>query len=160
MKADTSRSPGERDIAYFVDLHLDTVAILQADRKEKHWIYTVVGKPRPMVVMRRLPGRERGRVWFRVLRITSKGLDEQGRLLPDMQRIGRCIDPDRESFVKLEALKLPENMLSAMDGSSSVHQPCDPLSFGNAVKVLQFKMLRAQQEASRLSSPGQMSGGS
>src|SRR6478609_6653752 len=130
----------ERDVVYFVHLHLDTARRLnESARHENEKVYRVEGKPRPMLVMSRLQKR-RGRDWFRVLPITSKGKDKTGKLLPDIEYIGDCLNVGRESYVKLDPRDLPENMLSVEDGKSLVVTPCDHFAFANAIKVLERKL--------------------
>lgn len=130
-------------VAYFVQLHLET-----AQEREKHphlqrvRVYSVDGKARPMLVLTQLSKPARGRRWFLVLPITSKGQDARGRTRTDVQRIGNCLDPERPSFVKLEPVRLPDNLLSSGCGQTPVVQPCDPQAFGNAVKVLMHCVLR------------------
>ena len=132
----------EKTVAYFVALHLDTVCEFEPHPvRTGERVYKVDGKPRPMLVLQRRPEKRRGRRWFFVLPITSKGLNEKGELLPGMERIGNCLDPTRDSFVELRLRELPENMIHLSNGSPVVKTACDPLAFANALKVLQHRLM-------------------
>lgn len=135
--------PREGDAAYFVHLHLDT-AKQESMRPltPDVYLYQVEGKPRPMLVIRQLRGRERGRRWFLTLPITSKGRREDGSVLSNVQPIGNCIDVDKQSYVKLELYRLPENLLNRKERGQLVVKPCDPMGFHNAVRIVSHKMLR------------------
>ncbi len=133
--------PSEGDVAYFVHLHLDTAAVKGAHpRQTATWVYHVEGKPRPMLVLTCLKQCDRGRRWFLVLPITTKGYDGKGRRRSDVEPIGRCIDPDRDSFVRVEPCRLPENLLFCGNGGSAIVRSCDPLGVGNALKILEHKL--------------------
>jgi hypothetical protein len=135
--------PREGEAAYFVHLHLDTAKQgTMRPLTPDVYLYQVEGKPRPMLVIRQLPGRERGRRWFLTLPITSKGRREDGSVLSNVQPIGNCIDVDKQSYVKLEVHRLPENLLNRKDGGQLVVKPCDPMGFRNAVRIVSHKMLR------------------
>ena len=133
--------PNEREVAYFVHLHLDTVTE-QARHSEMEdvWIYSVQGKPRPMLVLRRLPERKRGRRMLLVVPITSQGLDSQRKLLPDHEPIGDCLDRGKPSYLKLQLQRLPENLVHRQAGKSSIKQPCDPFAFGHVIKTIENKI--------------------
>jgi hypothetical protein len=140
--------PSERDVAYFVYLHLDT-----AERERPHptkkgeWIYAVAGKPRPMLVLRRLRERAYGGCRrFLVLRLTSKSQDGKGNPREGVMRIGKCIHPDTESFLVLEPLLVPENLLDKKEDGARVLKPCDPLIFDNVLKIVTKRGLTATAE--------------
>jgi len=136
--------PQSGDVARFVHLHLDTAAE-ESQRSDMPAVsvYRVEGKARPMLVLHRLARCERGRSWFLVLPITSKGRDGRGHVLPDCEPIGNCIDADVESFVKMEVLfRLPENLLHREGGNAPAVKPCDPHAYRNALTVIRHKAMR------------------
>jgi len=135
--------PDGGQLAYFVKLHLDTARRRERACKDGEWQYIVEGKPRPWLVLTRLPSKKpsRGRRWFLALPITSKGLDENGDVKEGFQPMNKCIDGDRESFVELKPQDLPENLLHAKDGQSAVGTPCNPLEFGNVVRIALHRCL-------------------
>ena len=145
-RADSS-IPKEGDVAYFVKLHLDTLQMTGTHpSRPDHWLYSLEGKSRPMLVIRLLPERVRGRRWFRVLPITSKGSDGNGKQKNGVEPIGNCLDPAVLSFVELEPQVLPENMICRKsDGQLDRVTPCDPSSFANAVKVLMVRMYKSMR---------------
>ena len=128
--------PTGGQVARFIKLHLDTLV-----RKDKHphkegeSIYTIDGKTRPMLVLERL-SRERGRRWFRVLPITTKGRDEGGNRRDDVEPIDNCIEADKVSFVEMRPQWLPDNLF---DGS--IIKPCDPIVFGHVLRILSTRRL-------------------
>lgn len=128
--------PDEGDIVYFVYLHLDTA---KYDRPhpviEGECIYAVAGKPRPMLVVERLEREYGGRRRFMAFRFTSKNQDGRGNPRKRVIPIGRCISPDQNSFLVLEPLFLPENLLHEKHGSPSVLRRLDPLGFGNILRI-------------------------
>ena len=138
--------PKEGDVAYFVKLHLDTLQMTGTHpSRQNHRLYSLEGKSRPMLVVRLLPERERGRRWLLVLPITSKGLDTLGNRKDGLQPIGNCLDSSCDSFVELNVCKLPENMICRKnDGQLHRLTPCDPTSFANAVKVLTHKLMKSR----------------
>ena len=129
--------PNVGQVAYFVDLHLDTV---REDNPHPHcqgtWVYYAEGMPRPMYVLAAPKKSERGRRWFVVLPITTKGPDERGATRRNLLHIGECIDPGKDSFLRLEPKRMPENMLHPMNGRSPVCGPCDERGFQNVVKLV------------------------
>ena len=135
--------PAAGQVAYFVDLHLDTVRVVERNtRKEDIWWYRAEGKTRPMYVLAASPKRERGKRWFTVLSITTKGLDEKERLRDSHIHIGECICPDQDSYVDLRPQRLPENMLSRRAGESPIVSPCDRLGFDSATRIIAFALTR------------------
>lgn len=139
-------TPTAGQVAHFVHLHLDTARDIgdhPVHRNER--VYHVDGKARPMLVLAELT-RERGKRWFKVLRITSKGLDANGNPKVAHQFIGDCIGPEIGSFVVLEVQRLPDNLLHAMDGRSAIVAPCHQLAFDQAWKIIQHKFLRHASE--------------
>jgi len=127
------------NVVYFVDLHLDTLSLRGPHaHKAKHWCYAVDGKPRPMLILA-MASRERGRQWFRVLPITSKGRAENGSVKEGMISIGAVLDGERESFVRLEPRLLPENLIHCGDFSSAVVEPRDRLGFQAAIRVIEHR---------------------
>ena len=138
--------PREGDVAYFVKLHLDTLQMTGTHASlPGHRQYSLEGKSRPMLVVRLLPERERGRRWLLVLPITSKGLDSRGNRKIGLEPIGNCLEPSCDSFVELNVHKLPENMICrTSDGQLNRLTPCDPQLFANAVKVLMHKTMKSQ----------------
>ena len=141
-RAHEKQLPKPGEAAYFVHLHLDTVCEdgphpYSSDLR----LYRAEGKPRPMLVLTASVGRQRSRRWFLVVPITTKGLDEQGRLRDNHKVIGPCLDPGKDSYVKLTLLHLPENMLHAAAGRSPVVKPCDPFALQNVTKIVQHMAL-------------------
>ena len=134
----------ERDVAYFVHLHLDTVT---ADEDCDHpdcngvWAYRVHGKPRPMLVLGLFPKPCRGRVWVKAVPLTTKGEDGKGRQRDDVMLIGKLVDPDKDSYVKLELWRLPENLLSDRTGQAPYSRQVDQGSFAAITKLLVHKAL-------------------
>lgn len=120
-RRDDRQLPSDGDVAYFVKLHLDTVECTGPhSTRTDHCCYRVDGKARPMIVIRRIERRRRGRTWFVVLELTTKGLSENGEVMDGYMSIGRAVDRDRDSFVGLKPDELPENMLSFKDGRAAV----------------------------------------
>ena len=139
-------TPKAGQVAYFVHLHLDTARdIGDHPVHQNERVYHVDGKARPMLVLAELK-RERGRRWFKVLRITSKGLDAHGNPKIGHQLIGDCIGPEIGSFVVLELQRLPDNLLHAMNGRSAIVAPCHQFAFDQAWKIIQHKFLRHASE--------------
>lgn len=136
--------PRDREVAYFVKLHLDTI-VRKGDhpRNGGEAIYSVDGKPRPMLVLQRLQERERGKLWFLVLPVTSAGLDGNEKPKASVQPIGNCIDKHKDSFVEMDVQKLPDNMIvRGSVGEVRRLAPCDPLTFMNVVKIVEHKVLK------------------
>lgn len=137
--------PNEGEATYFVKVHLDTLNLVGPHPTIPECrLYALEGKARPMLVLRVLPGRERGRRWLLVLPITSKGLDGRGNRRTDVEPIGNCLDSCRESFVEMSPQKLPDNMICRTD-EGRIHRPplCDRQAFANAVKVLTWKVMKS-----------------
>lgn len=137
--------PVEGEIVYFVKPHLDTLELSGAhETRGDVQIFTLEGKARPMLILRLLPESDRGRRWFLVLPITSKGLNQDGKCKQNMEPIGRCLDPAKDSFVEIDGLaKLPENMISRLsDGAIKRVRPCDRHAISNAQKVVEYKIRR------------------
>ena len=132
-----TRSPDERDVVYFVHLHLDTV-VKQDEKhpKEDHWFYRVEGKARPMLVVR-VEGSERGQRWFRVVPITSKGFKEDGGVKPNHVPIGKLSGYECNSFAVVgNPQRLPEKMLDCSKGQCRIVDTIDPLGFDNLLKII------------------------
>ncbi len=49
---------------------------------------------------------------YRLLKVTSKGRDGRGKLKRGHYSIGNCINSEMESYVFLEPIVYPENLLS------------------------------------------------
>ena len=136
----THRVPKERDIVYFVHLHLHTLrSIPNRCSIDGHSLYEVKGKSRPMLIVRVLSD-ERGCRWYRVIPITSRRETPKGhihlpiRRLPDSEHENSYIDPD-------DPRKLPENMIDATDARSPIIQSLDFVEFGNILKCVQHRLL-------------------
>ncbi len=141
----SSQLPKEMDIAYFVHLHLDTTEP-SSDRshKQDHFVYCVEGKPRPMLVLRVLPD-HRGRRWFRVLPITSKGKDANERLKNGVFFVGKLPGNERDSYITADDLrKLPENMVHRAKDRSPIIHSMDRLEFDNVVRIAASLSMRAK----------------
>jgi hypothetical protein len=142
---DRRHLPTDGDVANCVFLHLDTVA-----RMDKHalhggeWLYEVAGKPRPMLILQRRAKQYRGRTWFLALPITTKGRDEKGQVREGMQWIGKCLDGQQDSYVRMEVREIPDNLLHYERGGSALVSPCDYCAFQNAVRVIMHKALHGQ----------------
>lgn len=91
---ESTRLPNEGEAAYFVHLHLTTVRP-KGPHPHRHgeWVYEANGKPRPMLVIRALPKRDRGARWFLALPITSKARPERDNML---ESIGTCLSESTE----------------------------------------------------------------
>ena len=132
----------EGDFAYFVDLDLKTVTRTGPHpHREKVWVYRVEGKAHPMLVVSIDRNREPGRSWYIVLPVTTKGLDRRGNVKPKMFRIGGCVDEDKESFLRLERYRYPENMLDCDSEHSPVSKQCDPEAYGHILKIVSHMKL-------------------
>ena len=133
----SSALPNEKEVVDFLKPHFDTLRETGPHPSiPGHRLCTLEGKPRPMLILRCFPKRERGLRWFLVVPLTSKGEDTVG----DLQPIGNCIDEGVDSFVELIPCKLPENMICRNGvGQLTRHTPCDPPSFAHAVKVILHK---------------------
>ena len=95
-----------------------------------------------MIVLTRQSRPEWGRWWFLVAPLTSQGREATGTPRPDVQPIGTCVEPDRESFVKVGPThRLPDNLISRKPGKPAIVKPCDPFGFRNALKVIERRML-------------------
>ena len=129
--------PKERDIAYFVHLHLDTIELAsEPSYREGHCIYRVEGKPRPMLVLTVLPD-QRGCRWFRVLPITSKGKDANGQLKRGCVPIGKLPDHDCVSYITVDdSRKLPANMVDRANRRSPTVLSIDRLAFDNILTTV------------------------
>lgn len=147
--------PEAGQVARFVHLHLDTVRMEKCHTlKEEHASYTVEGKVRPMIVLRACP-RERGRSWFLVAPLTTKGLDEDGSIKPTCLAVGSCVDPEKESFVKKnEVTRLPDNMLEE-GGDTMGFMRCDQIVFINVIKILQATAMGRITMSLPTNEPGQ-----
>ena len=129
--------PDGFQVAYFVDLHLDTVeGTGPHPHCEGTWTYRSEGKPRPMFVLAAPKQRRRGRRWFTVLPITTKGPDEHNAVGPALLRIGDCIAEGKHSFLRLEPKRMPENMLHRVENRSPICKPCDELGFRNVITLV------------------------
>ena len=138
--------PAERDVAEFMKLHLDT-----AEQRGEHpyntneYVYSVDGKPRPMLVIRVFPKRERERRWFLVLPITKKGCDAKGNRRTEFVAIGKLSESGPDSYVEMAPQKLPENLLHRRHGRTRIESPCDRIAFDGAVKQLIILLLQGLQ---------------
>jgi hypothetical protein len=137
--------PKEMDIAYFVHLHLNTIkSTTEPSHREGHCCYRVEGKPRPMLVLTVLP-EERGCRWFRVLAITSKGKDVQGKLKRGFIPIGKLRDHDCVSYITVDDnRKLPENMVHRANRRSPIIDSMDRLGFDNVITTVARLSMRAK----------------
>ena len=126
--------PSERDVAYFVKLHLDTVRFVKhSDEPKKIGLYEVEGKARPMLVCR-VFGKGSGRRFFRVFPMTTVGFDELGQPKACRVSVGRLPNKTKESFVMVDDIQtLPENMLSPDWGRPSEFQTLEPHAFRHAL---------------------------
>jgi hypothetical protein len=130
-------------IAYFVHLHLDT-ARESCDQSGKLQIrlFTVEGKARPMLVIGQSRNKATGVMWYRVLKVTTKGLMPNGQVKEGVERIGDCIEKGRESFVELMSLvAYPENLLTRDIGGDVVAESVDPLIIQNVLRIVRHKVL-------------------
>lgn len=135
-----SETPVQNEVCWFVDLHLDTVKKTGPHSYKKgHCCYSVEGKPRPMLVIGLHPNHDRGHKWFNVLPITSQGRDERGKVLPDHIPIGNCLDEHRESFIRTKIQRLPDNMISRLNGSP-IKRPFEPLAFANVLRLVEHSL--------------------
>jgi hypothetical protein len=130
--------PDAGDVVYFIHLHLDTVELKGPHPYKKgEWKYTVDGKPRPMLVLQSLSEQAYGKGRrFKVLRFTTKNLDGKGNPRKNVIPMGRCIDPDTDSFLVAELLWLPQKLLHGKPGATCVLRRFDPLEFGNILRCL------------------------
>jgi len=144
MSSSSEYNLREGDAAYFMHLHLHTVVIRGKHQyREGHWVLELEGKPRPMLIVRCLPKKERGRSWYVAVPITTKGLDEAGQLRKNHERIGNCLESSKESFILLEPQKYPDNLLHCHEPGAPKLTPCDPIGFANAVKIVSHRLLHA-----------------
>ncbi|MEI8376250.1 MAG: hypothetical protein WCJ35_25800 [Planctomycetota bacterium] len=138
--------PKAEEIAEFVHLHLDTVAVNGPHPKhEGEYIYQVEGKPRPMLVLSRLD-EERGQVFFLVLPITKVGY-VNGKLRKRVEPIGDCITPGVQSYVLTEPCRLPANMLHCAPGQSPIRRLRNRFAFLHAIKKVQDRVLHATESS-------------
>lgn len=145
MNSHPTHQPKEGDVATFMHLHLSTATKKgKHPHREGHWVVEVEGKARPMLIIRALPNKDRGRWWFLAMPITSKGKDESGRTRRNVESIGNCLETTRESFVELEVRKYPENLLHFEQGGSPLITPCDQDAFRNFFRIVSHKALRGQ----------------
>ena len=137
-----SELPREMDIAYFVHLHLDTLAVsaLRSDIAG-HRVYRVEGKPRPMLVTYVLPEKN-GLRWFRVLPITTKGEHHNHQLKDGHFLIGKLRGAAEVSYIKPDdSRKLPENMLHHKKGLATIIDSMDRLRFNELVNLARNYMM-------------------
>jgi hypothetical protein len=136
--------PTGGQVAWFITLYLDT--LVRKDKhphKERESIYTVDGKTRPMLVLRRLSKKERGVWWFLVLPITTKGADESSMCHAEFQPIGNCIHTEKQSFVEMRVQRIPENFFVR----GSIEKPCNEFGFMNAQKIVHHKLFRTEDRS-------------
>ena len=138
-----SQSPAEGDIVYFVQLHLNTLSKTEKHPlKQDEWVYKVEGKARPMLVWK-VDANERGRQWFRVIPITTKGLREDGTSKPSHIRIGKLPGFSSESFAEVRVPQyLPDNMLDDYGGNCRRVCKLDRLAFGNVLNCARNLLMR------------------
>lgn len=140
--------PAVGKVAYFIKLHLDTIKCSgSSNLRSDHMTYVVEGKERPMYIVSRNPVTRRGRAWMKVLPITSKGPSDKRALGDELIAMGRCIESGCESFISLVMLELPDNMLARTNGKARVVEPCDPLGFGSAIKLLNFRLMNRRRDS-------------
>lgn len=133
--------PGQ--VAKFAYLHLDTAQHIDTHRQKGGTnIYRIEGKVRPMIVMSIRATRIRGRCWYMVAKVTSKGLCEDGSLKRGFEPIGNCIEEDTESFVQLFLECYPDNLLCYDGNHPDRCEPSDRIAFQYAIRVLQHKLLK------------------
>lgn len=124
-----------RDIPYFIQLHLESVTendSVPHPWKKGHRIYSVEGKPRPMLVIQEMP-RKRGKNRYMVYSLTSKKPESGNK---DVIRIGNCIDPEKTSFIATEPQVLPENMISRDGEKNSAIRSIGRMEFNNIMSIL------------------------
>lgn len=123
-------------VVWGVHLHKDTVRFIKKhEHKVGHSRYEVEGKRRPVLVISQ-QAKARGRVWFTVLPITSKGLDEKGNTKLGYVAIGKAIEESTQSYVDLAAEYIPDNLISNDGRSCDVVKELDPLTFSSIHKQL------------------------
>jgi hypothetical protein len=140
----TSELPKERDVAYCVHLHLETTTFAEPHLyKADHAVYKVEGKTRPMLVLGELSKRKRGKRWFHVIPITSKGKAEDGRRKPNCYSIGQLPGCETESYLVVDDVRLlPDNMVHQHNGKPKIVHQLDRLEFMNFVKITEHHQMR------------------
>ncbi len=132
--------PGE--IAFFFDLWPNTAKQKGPHpTKQRTFVFEIEGKARPMLVLDRLD-RQYDTRWYRVLRITTKPNRGDGRRREECYRLGRCVNPDKESYVVLEPLVHPETLLQGESVSHAPIKPLDRVVFDNVFRILTDRLLR------------------
>lgn len=122
-------------VVWGIHLHKDTVRVVDKhEHKAGHNWYEVEGKRRPVLVVSRRT-KERGRIWFTVLPITSKGQDEKGHTKPGYLGIGETIEESIQSYVKLVTEDIPDNLISDDGRTCDVVKDLDPLTFSCIHKI-------------------------
>ena len=129
-------------VAYFVHLHLDTAHFTsEHQHRAGHLVFDIEGKARPMLVLAHL-GRSRGRTWFLTCLVTSKANNGSDHKRQDLMPIGTCITEDKDSFVDLTPLRMPDNLIHRKANKPPQVKPVNPLAFQSAVKVILHKVSR------------------
>jgi hypothetical protein len=137
-----------RSVVYGIHFHKDTTRIVKKhDFLPDTLCCEVEAKRRPLLVITNAK-RDRGKAWFIVLPVTSKGLSENGELKPNHIRIGNCIQEDRTSYLKLFAESVPCNLLSEDGTTCDLIKELDTLDFQHIVKILAFNGLKANTDLS------------
>ena len=130
----------ERDVAYLVKLHLDTVCLKAPHpSRQDEFIYEVEGKPRPMLIIRVLPKRDRGVHWVLAVALTTscpRARKDQ------LRRIGNCVNEKVVSYVETEVHKLPETMRPNDANGSAVIKRLDRYAFDHVIKIISHGLLQ------------------
>jgi len=128
-------------VVWGIHLHKDTVHFIKKhEHKAGHSYYEVEGKCRPVLVISQQT-KARGRVWFTVLPITSKGQDEKGNTKPSCMRIGEAIEDSTQSYIELVAEYIPDNLISNDGRSCKVVKELDPLTFSNIQRIFLYRIM-------------------
>ena len=128
--------PEENTVAYFVHLHADTAEKMLSDcRRRGESLFRVFGKARPVLVLRKLPKKARDRVWFVVLPVFS-AREKAGTHGMNMWEIGGCIDGDKQSWVLLEPIRVPDSLFV------NTVRRCNQLELHNVWKILNHKLMK------------------
>ncbi|MFI5387353.1 MAG: hypothetical protein ACHQ50_14685 [Fimbriimonadales bacterium] len=113
--SDTGRNArGAGQIVYAHHLHLDSIDLGRDCHREhdasQNYLYTVRGKPRPMLIIGPNGEKSNGIQWYWVLKLTSVGGDAAAAQRRGYVRLGRLLDDRTVSYTERRPYSIPENL--------------------------------------------------
>jgi len=137
--SDTGRTAlGAGQIVYAHHLHLDSIDIGRDCQREyegsQNYLYTVKGKPRPMLVIGPNGEKANGVQWYWVPKLTRAGRDPDVAKRRGCVRLGYLLDDRAVSYTERRPYSIPENLFEEV-----VNATLGPLGLQSVLSIVKIK---------------------